>query len=404
MIYVSAQPDQVYFHWQVELYLYQFSKHGIQDQCYAIFGYRERPSQFILDLSKKYNIRWYKDTRDLNAKNYYIPSIRPHILKQFFTENSNLGSNVFYHDSDIFLVKVPKFELMLNDDISYVSDTISYIGYNYIEECGARYSKKYPDCRDLLKTMCECGNISEDLVKSNQQNSGGAQYLLKNIDSQYWEDVEDLTVRLYSVLKDYEKEYPIDHHIQSWTADMWAVLWVYWKRGGKTAIHSELDFSWATSSIREYYDKNIFHLAGVTNQTAKDKFFKGLYTSKNVFHEYRRNTTIFDHISTKNATYPYICVIKEYVNLIDPPKEIDQFMMVCSDAWSGLYKKDKKRCLGRPIWRSDKYIIFHNSNSWILTGSQYENEISAKCGGFSCGNGDEPYDCSWTHKCEIKFL
>ena len=27
MIFISAQPDQVYFHWQVSLYLYQFAKH-----------------------------------------------------------------------------------------------------------------------------------------------------------------------------------------------------------------------------------------------------------------------------------------------------------------------------------------------------------------------------------------
>lgn len=39
MIFVSAQPDIQYFHWQVEVYLYQFSKYNIQDNCFALFGY-----------------------------------------------------------------------------------------------------------------------------------------------------------------------------------------------------------------------------------------------------------------------------------------------------------------------------------------------------------------------------
>jgi hypothetical protein len=40
LIFLSAQPDDVYFHWQIELYLYQFSKHGILDN--ALFGYAEQ--------------------------------------------------------------------------------------------------------------------------------------------------------------------------------------------------------------------------------------------------------------------------------------------------------------------------------------------------------------------------
>ena len=62
LIFLSAQPDDIYFHWQVELYLYQFSKHGILDNCYALFGYVEQnPSSQLIELSKKYpkNIIWY---------------------------------------------------------------------------------------------------------------------------------------------------------------------------------------------------------------------------------------------------------------------------------------------------------------------------------------------------------
>ena len=309
LIFISAQPDSVYFHWQVELYMYQFSKHGIKDKCYSVFGYTsDAPSDYIINLSKKYNIFWYKDDR---IDKTYIPSIRPHLLKKFFKDKPELGKNVFYHDSDIFLVKLPNFDLLLNDDIAYLSDTRSYISYNYIEDCSLRYKHKYPELldNDIITKMCESVGISQELVKENENNSGGAQYLLKNIDWKFWENCEISGIKLYAMLKEYESTYPIDHHIQSWTAGMWAELWEYWKLGKKTRIHSELDFSWATDSRAQYHKKNIFHLAGITSDQ-KNVFFKGSYTNKNVFEVYKNDKNVFDDISTNSSTIEYVNIIK----------------------------------------------------------------------------------------------
>lgn len=368
LVFVSAQPDSTYFHWQVELYLYQFSKHGIKDKCYTVFGYTDKPSDYIVGLSKIYNVVWYKDERKNKT---YIPSIRPHILKKFFKDRPELGKNVFYHDSDIFLVKLPKFELM-SGDVGYVSDTISYIGYNYIEECAARYKKKYRNLpnNDLVTKMCKCMEISQELVKENEKNSGGAQYILRNIDYIFWENVEVSCNKLYDMLKKYESTYPIDNHIQSWTTDMWCVLWEYWKLGRKTAVHPELDFSWGVSAVGEYNSKNIFHLAGVTSKESKTMFYKGAYTNKNPIDAYRNNNTIFDYISKTNATIEYINVLKEYAN--------KNGLEINNEHWKGKYVFDGK------IWRSTdgKYIIFWNSTKWVVTASQYESEISPTCGGF----------------------
>ena len=158
LIFISAQPDEVYSHWQAELYLYQFSKHGILDNCYAIFGYtQENPSVELIELKKKYpkNIVWYKDDRNINVKNFYLPSIKPHCLKKFLRQYPSLGKNIFVHDSDILLVKLPKMELFLNDSIGYLSDTINYIGYEYIKGCCKRYKEKYPELPedDLFLTL-----------------------------------------------------------------------------------------------------------------------------------------------------------------------------------------------------------------------------------------------------------
>lgn len=396
LIFVSAQPDDVYFHWQVELYLYQFSKHGLKDKCYAVFGYRgSKPSSAIVELAKRYNIRWYKDTR---TDKKYIPSIVPHLMKQFVKDHPT--TTLFYHDSDVFIVKLPKFELLLKDDIGYLSDTISYIGYDYIIDCSKRYKQKHPSLPDgdILTKMCQCLDIPESTVKANQSCSGGAQYLLKNTDEAYWQAVENSSNKLYALLKDYEKSYPIDHHIQMWTAGMWAHLWEYWKLGKKTAVHPELDFSWATDPIESYHKKNIFHLAGVTNETASDKFYKGLYTNKNVFKEYLKNPSLFDNVSSKSATYPYANMIKEYARTLPeypPERELTEFGMVTEGDWAGTYYKTEKQYFGKSLWRGDKYIIFFNGKCWILTGSQYENEISETCGGFGSSHGTHPYDNCW---------
>ena len=415
LIFISAQPDTVYFHWQVEIYLYQFSKHGIKDNCYALFGYSgSKPSSYGVALAEKYKGRvlFYKDERT-PAQRVYVPSVRPHILKQFFQEKPHLAKNVFYHDSDIFLVKLPKFEIMFGDDIGYLSDTISYIGYNYIVSCGNRYNAKHPSVSetDLVEKMCSCLDIPVDLIKSNEANSGGAQYLLKDVGYTFWCDVETSCNKLYDMLKTYEKTYPIDHHVQSWTTDMWSVLWNYWKSGKKTKLHSELDFSWATYSSADYYKKNIFHLAGVTDANKNKRFYKAAYINSNVLLDYSKNSKMFDFIGENEATYEYVKVIKEYVNSNSLNKEPEitctRFLLKSSDGWSDIYKEDlTTNYHGKPLWRSlnTKYIIFYNSNSWILTASQYESDISPTCGGFASNNSRNPYEGSWNMPCEIEIL
>ena len=312
LIFVSAQPDNIYFHWQVEVYMYQFKKFGIIDNCHVLFGYTgDGPSEGGLKLQKMYNnIHFYKDER---VDKTYIPTIRPHILAKFFHEYPHLGKNVFYHDSDILFVKLPNFTILLSDNISYLSDTVSYIGYNYIIECCKRYKEKHPQLPEnhLLLGMCKEACIDPNLVKINQTNSGGAQYLLKNINARFWENCEKTCVSLYSYMCNYEKQYPVEHHVQKWTADMWAVLWNYWNLGGKTKIHSEMNFSWATDTMEHYNSNNIFHLAGVSGETCKDKFYKALYNNKHLIDEYLKDNTIFKHVIPTSATYGYIQVVIE---------------------------------------------------------------------------------------------
>jgi len=421
LIFISAQPDHVYFHWQVELYLYQFSKSGIKDFCYVLFGYIDKPSDYALDLAKKYNGRifFYKDER-VGSDTDYIPSLRPHILKKFFNDYPHLGKNVFYHDSDIFLVKLPNFELMLDDDIGYLSDTTSYIGYNYLANCSKRYKDAHPQIKDLdlVKKMCDLFDISEELVIENELNSGGAQYLLKNIDSQFWTDVEKNTNRLYKMFKVYESVYPIDNHVQYWATDMWGVLWTYWKLGRKTLLHKDLEFSWATGSVSDYYNNKIFHLAGVTeanrltgNFPGTEKFLKSRYMNTNLLLDYYNDPSMFDNIDEASATNEYLNILKEYVDgpFFDLSRFgiCNKFFIKSKDSWSDVYKKDDTVQIGgRPVWRSvgRKFIIFYNRSSWVITESVYEPDLNEKSGGYAANRSDIPYKNTWNFQCEIELL
>jgi len=406
MIFISAQPDVEYFHWQVELYLYQFSKHGIGHRCYALFGYQgDGPSEYAQSLAKRYNVFLYKDNRDFSQKNFYIPSIRPHLLKKFFKEFPKLGRTVFYHDSDILFVKLPKFENLVNDDYGYMSDTSSYINHTYIKTCCQRYKAVYPELSDnhILEKMCEIMDIPESMIKQNDLHSGGAQYLLKNVTSEYWDKIETSTNALFSVLKDYEIKYPIHHHIQSWTADMWGVLWNYWKLGKQTRITHELEFSWATDGIDRFNNLPIFHLAGITEETANQTFYKGRYINKDVFKEYLLDRSIFDNVSKSSSTYGYVSVIKEYVDS-DEYIYTKSFLLIVKGDFGGLYKEDSKTIyFKKGVWRSitGAYLIFYNSSKWVLIDIKQESEISSTLEGLAYNTGLFPYNMNWNIPCTI---
>ena len=311
LIFISAQPDTNYFHWQTELYLHNFTKFISKDKCYVIFSYEIEPSDYIKKLKEKYpNIYWYKDERKDKS---YEPSIRPHILKKFFKDYPELGKFVFYHDSDILFRKLPDFDKLLEDDIIYLSDTISYIGYEYIMEVSKRYHDKYPELEsdDLLVKMAKLVDIPVETIKSNQNNSGGAQYLLKNIDYDFWNQSEIDQNKLHLFLSDYEKKYPIENHIQKWTAGMWAELWNLWKRRQKTKVLPELSFSWANDTIEEYKKHNIFHLAG---EVDKDKqFWKGSFDEENPISKLKEDPDFFNYIDKNSATNIYIDNMKDYI-------------------------------------------------------------------------------------------
>lgn len=294
---ICVQPCIPYYAWQIEVMLNNFEQNNLHKyDIRCLFAYNknelnwEKNVSYIKKVEEKFRhlakFYYYEDTREYPIS--YISSIRPNILKQHFKEFPETSKRaIFYHDCDILFTKNPDFlEKYLDDDENwYVSDTISYIGYEYIVSKG----------EDVLDKMCQIVGIDKSLVKEKQSESGGAQYILKNVDWLFFHKMEKDCERLYkeiNVLNQSKKQIdPKYHELQIWCADMWAILWNGWLRGFYTKVIPEMNFCWATDDIKRWNETFIYHNAGVT-ATVKDQLF---YKS-----------------DFRHGNYPYLIDIEKY--------------------------------------------------------------------------------------------
>lgn len=281
--YVCVQPRILYYAWQVEVMINNFIKHGINpnniDILVAWNSNDKTSNPENIEAWDKLRVHYstvrffyYQDTRPQPI--HYISSVRPNILKQHFAAHPELKDEaIFYHDSDIIFTTKPDFSKFLKDDIWYVSNTNSYINYDYIISKG----------QDIYDKMCEIVGIDPIIPKLMNSNSGGAQYILKNLNEYYWHKVEmDCELLFRDITKLNVEKKALDstyHELQIWCADMWAVLWNGWLRGNETKVAPEMDFCWATDPIGVWDLKTIYHNAGVTCSCGR-QFYKANYMDK----------------------------------------------------------------------------------------------------------------------------
>jgi hypothetical protein len=271
----------------------------------VLFAFDTSPSPEGIELASKYPFVRFFFYKKTPCDNYgYIPILRPDILEQHFLRFPDLSSEaIFYHDSDIIFRELPDFNKLLNDKIWYFSDTASYIGSNYIK------SKSI----DLFESMCNISGVSKDLVEKNESNSGGAQYLMKDVDYLFWRDVKFVSLDLYKYMSEREnterqalsdEELKTYNPIQKWCADMWAVFWCGLKRGAEIRISEELSFSWgSTQGQKEWNKHKIYHNAGVVSNQGGKVFYKGEFIDKSPF------DSDFSEIDSNHNTYNYVQAI-----------------------------------------------------------------------------------------------
>lgn len=316
MKYLISQPSTLYYAWQTEVILNNMLQFNVNLNDVEVVCSGPRTKEWAA-LAKKYAARFffYQNT----AQSPY-PSIgRPNALKQHFLFYKELESEaIFYMDCDILFLKDPHSFLaqLVDNDITYVSDTKWYIGYSYLDSkkkdikvCACEY-----DTDQILQPLCKQVGITLDQLKQNDNHSGGAQYLFKGIDWRFWEEVEQDCTTIYKYFNSafvgsinqryFESE---SKGFQSFCADMWAVLWNLWKKDKQVEIHKALDFGWPGYPIDSHH--NILHNAGVVSDK-EGLFHKAKYISSLPW----KDTRFLDNMDQSKLSWKYtetILKIKE---------------------------------------------------------------------------------------------
>lgn len=275
---VMAHPSDLCFAWQTAVNLYNQRKYGLSNKArilvYSPHDRKKLPGiwKFLETKFPESKFFYYTGTKTLSdtiGVTSYIPLLRPYILQKHWEEFPELKNDaIFYHDSDIVFTKDPKFlNECKDDDINYLSDTKSYLNSDYFQAKRKDVLKEKEDrfrTVDPLQEVARFMGITREIFIENRANTGGAQYLLKNIDKNFWKDVFDNCIQIRTYLMDINKRFFAneDAGYQSWTADMWAVIGNLWKRKAQVVCPEIMNFSWSSEEIENWTIKGIYHDAG----------------------------------------------------------------------------------------------------------------------------------------------
>ena len=327
--FICSQPDDVYYTWQVHAWLESLKSIGHSDKAIVLVytpSFREYNGKWekIMDLYPEAQFAFYKDEGDVSSQlGTYIPVLRPFSLMKYFQEHPEMMTKaVFYCDCDILFTDKFNIDDYINDEICYLSDTNSYINASYfdskIKDVLPEKLEEYKT-RDILAELTSLIGINREIAEANNDNSGGAQYFLKNVDATFWHKVMNDCIIIRKYLQHINKEFFAneDKGFQSWCADMWAVLWNLWFRDIETKNISEMDFSWASDPIEKVHKLGMFHNAGITKRDMDGypAFYKGLYhTGKDPFRDTHMEIVLNDENSKKRGTHYYVTKLIELKN------------------------------------------------------------------------------------------
>jgi len=290
--FICAQPDDLYFVWQVHLWLESLKKLGHSDKAIVVVfipNFREPNNEWqkIIDLYPEAEFAFYRDDENTVSEllGIYIPVLRPYTLMRYFQDHPEMKEKAWlYCDCDVVFTEKFNIDDYIDDDVHYLSDTNSYINASYFDskekDVLLHKLEEYKQ-RDILQETTAICNINREIAEHYNLHSGGAQYLLKNIDAEFWKHVMEDCISIRKHLMQVNGEFfeSEDRGFQSWCADMWSVLFNLWRVEGVTKVIPEMEFSWASDSIEKVERLGIFHNAGMIGDTMGDipTFYKGKY-------------------------------------------------------------------------------------------------------------------------------
>lgn len=328
-IIITAQPDDQYFIWQNHLYIESCLEQGFtQDQIHILlYKPKYRPTNYnwnkLKHIYPDINIFFYEDNGIQEFLGLYIPVIRPHILWQHFKKYPELQrKTIIYTDADILWTKNLDIKELLEDGNCYVSNASSYLNYDYLLN---KINNAIPEKRDRLieldyiQGMCDIIDINKEIVQNNNHNTGGVQYILKNINWELWKKVEEDVLKIRKYLLNINREFFKDENsgIQSWCSDLWTLQWNLWKYNYNTEVTKKLDFAWASDNISKLDEYPILHNAGVGDKFMNNipYFYKGAHhTGNSPFLDEHLQIVINNEQSKKHCTWYYTNKLLELKN------------------------------------------------------------------------------------------
>ena len=345
LVILMATSDDLHWSWQTEVQINNFRKFGYSHKLQVLLYLPQDRKQIGWNpiwekLEKRYpEVKFfrYEDLGIFNlVQSVYQSLCRPHILSQHFGKYPELKEKaIFYIDPDIVFSKYLDFTPFLQDDIIYESDTNSYVNASYFDSkvAAVREDKLEEYQReDILNSACKLIGIDREVAYKYNLHSGGAQYILKNIDKEFWDQVFEGCVKVKLYLADANQRYmkggsTIDREnagLQSWCSDLFVTNWVAWARGMETRVVPELDFAWATDHISKWDNVNIFHNAGAGEAPMRvgnvdhQLFYKGLFPYVN------NHWTPFDNREESYllATSPDYCSYKYVEEILYTKKQL----------------------------------------------------------------------------------
>lgn len=354
---ISCVEDLPRFRWESIVQLTNFRKYNLSDKARVIVflpSYKEiegfsREWDGIIKLFPEVKFFFYRDEKnkitDLMINYNYIPIHRLCSLERHFLKYPELEQDaILYIDSDVIFTKQPNFNDYQEDNINYLSDTASYLNYTYLQ---GKENDVIPEKLEAYKTINPIAKLAKmcdvhiDSIKDNNNNTGGAQYLLKNVNAKFFSRCIDtcLLIRIYlqQINQEFfpgktrqEKE---DKGFQSFCADMWAIQWELWRQNMPSKTPKWMDFAWSTDEVKRLEDVCMLHNAGIvsddsirTTDSSNGKstgtksipsFWKEKYKTKNVFNHIEDIQKIVDNEdSRKYCTSVYAKEIIDTYNTI----------------------------------------------------------------------------------------
>ena len=316
-----VQPTDVYFIWQVHLYVESSINAGFEEENIHVLLYspKDRPvSEKWDELRKVYpklKIFVYEDKGVGQYIGIYIPVLRPHTLWQHFTAFPELEKKtIVYTDCDILWTEKLDIEKFFDDESCYISNAKSYMNFDYLNskrnDVIPEKLEEY-DKRDVVQELCDIVGIDKQIVIDNNNNTGGVQYILKNVTAEFWKKVEKdvIAIRVY-LMNDINRMFFENESkgFQSWCADLWAVLYNLWYYEKDVKVVKEMDFAWASDPIKRVEEVGIFHNAGIvgTVHAGFPAFYKGKYhTGTNPINDPHLQEVLNNETTKKWCTWWY---------------------------------------------------------------------------------------------------